>query len=495
MVEDKICVDGLEVTCIIGCGAPERVKPQKILVHLTLFLDTSLCGRTDALEHTVNYAALSKRVEAVCTNSQSFTLEHLCPLVARECLFGPASGDSVIARRVRVRIEKPEALKRARWPAVEIERTREFFLLEDARHSTLKPISGESSGFTPPSTDNSVLLCLGSNLGLRARNIRTALRLLAGSPLHETGLCIESSSERNSGTLPPGTWLRVEATSFLYETSPQYVTDQPPFLNAAALVSTNLSPHQLLAHIKKNVEGAMGRPLPGAPGYTRWGPRLIDVDIACWGGHVVDDGETLQIPHPRLAERDFALFPLVDIAPQYMHPVLNASLTQLLARIVSGGTGGGGSVRRVLAIPGFSSPQPVAKDTAGLREIFEGEERILPLGSKTYIMGILNVTPDSFSDGGDFYDGGEAVSGEKGDVLQKGVDRAIRMLAEGADIIDVGGQSTRPGELKLVFLHPPYLALFTCGARVALSPCLRSICITKILIGRCTNFERSGGVQ
>lgn len=61
----------------------------------------------------------------------------------------------------------------------------------------------------------------------------------------------------------------------------------------------------------------------------------------------------------------------------------------------------------------------------------------LPLGKRTYIMGILNVTPDSFSDGGKFLD------------LDKAVEHAKRMVAEGADIIDVGGESTRPGSQEI----------------------------------------------
>lgn len=431
---DQVIVEGLEVTCIIGCGAPERVSPQKILVHLTLYLDTSLCGRTDGLEHTVNYAALSKRVALVCTGSQSFTLEHLCPLVARECLFGPASGGGM-ARRVKVRIEKPEALKRAKWPAVEIVRTREFFLEEDARWGPPRAPGIPAPLPTPsPGTPTTALLCLGSNVGNRARNLRTALRLLAGAPL-------DGSSSSISSTLPTGTTLKVEATSFLYQTQPMYVTDQPPFLNAAALVSTTLTPHQLLQHIKEGVEGAMGRPTPGTSTYIKNGPRCIDVDIALWGGGVVvNDGEVLQIPHPRLGEREFALRPLADIAPHYLHPVLNVTMAQLLARLPGGGQGvedavSPSGIQRVLAFPGWVG----GGEGEERGNSWGGEEVILPLGSKTYIMGILNVTPDSFSDGGEYFGGEEGV--------KRAVDRAIQMVAEGVDIIDIGGQSTRPGEL------------------------------------------------
>ncbi|MFZ5942646.1 MAG: dihydropteroate synthase [Bacillota bacterium] len=70
-------------------------------------------------------------------------------------------------------------------------------------------------------------------------------------------------------------------------------------------------------------------------------------------------------------------------------------------------------------------------------EIRCGEKYTLKLGTKTYIMGILNITPDSFSDGGDFFSIDSAIS------------QARRMAAEGADIIDVGGESTRPGSTEI----------------------------------------------
>jgi dihydropteroate synthase/2-amino-4-hydroxy-6-hydroxymethyldihydropteridine diphosphokinase len=451
---DSVIIDGLEVTCIIGCGAPERVKPQRILVYITLFVDTSLCGRTDALEHTVNYAALCKRVAEVCTSAQSFTLEHLCALVARECLFGPASGGG-LAARARVRIEKPEALKRARWPAVEVERSREFFVAEDARWGPPPALPsapsagggggcGGGGGGAPAAA--TALLCLGSNVGARGRNLRAALRLLEGRP---------ADGGAGPSTLPPGRSLRVLATSALYETAPAYVAAQRAFLNAAARVETDMSPHELLAHIKANVEGAMGRPPAGAAGYVRHGPRVVDVDIALWGGGLeVSDGEVLTVPHPRLAERDFALAPLADVAPHELHPKLQATVAQLLARLPAAGGGASGRVERVLCFPARAAAGGERVLCFPARAAAGGEggedEAVLPLGRKTYVVGILNATPDSFSDGGEAWDGG---------AVEPAVAKARELLAAGADIIDVGGQSTRPGAwghpLSHIFFAPP----------------------------------------
>lgn len=73
-----------------------------------------------------------------------------------------------------------------------------------------------------------------------------------------------------------------------------------------------------------------------------------------------------------------------------------------------------------------------------MREWHIGDGRRLPIGSRTLIMGVLNVTPDSFSDGGEFFS------------LDKAIAHAEQMIADGADIIDVGGESTRPGDAAIV---------------------------------------------
>jgi 2-amino-4-hydroxy-6-hydroxymethyldihydropteridine diphosphokinase len=100
----------------------------------------------------------------------------------------------------------------------------------------------------------------------------------------------------------------VMAVSPLYETPPWGKTDQPAFLNAAILVATQLTPRALLDAILA-VEAGLGRRRN-----ERWGPRVIDIDILLYGGRRVDE-PGLRIPHPRLAERAFALRPLIDLLP------------------------------------------------------------------------------------------------------------------------------------------------------------------------------------
>ncbi|MFQ5408887.1 MAG: 2-amino-4-hydroxy-6-hydroxymethyldihydropteridine diphosphokinase [Anaerolineales bacterium] len=149
------------------------------------------------------------------------------------------------------------------------------------------------------------LLALGANLGDRAANLRAALE-----------------------ALPPHA--RVVQSSPVYETAPQYVTDQPRFLNMAAQVETELSPVDLLQRLK-SIEHALGRTAT-----RRYGPRVIDIDILFYADETVS-APTLQIPHPRIAERAFVLRPLADIAPDWVHPTSGQTVADMLADLPDDG--------------------------------------------------------------------------------------------------------------------------------------------------------------
>jgi 2-amino-4-hydroxy-6-hydroxymethyldihydropteridine diphosphokinase len=101
------------------------------------------------------------------------------------------------------------------------------------------------------------------------------------------------------------------ARSLVYRTPPWGKLDQPDFLNLAALVETTLPARALLA-LCLEVERGLGRERR-----ERWGPRLIDIDVLTYGDATIDEPD-LKVPHPRLAERAFALAPLAEIAPRLM---------------------------------------------------------------------------------------------------------------------------------------------------------------------------------
>ncbi|MEQ8204532.1 MAG: 2-amino-4-hydroxy-6-hydroxymethyldihydropteridine diphosphokinase [Woeseia sp.] len=119
---------------------------------------------------------------------------------------------------------------------------------------------------------------------------------------------------------------RLVLRSSLYRTSPVGPQDQPDFVNAVAAVLTHLAPLDLLAALQA-IENAQGRTRSG----ERWGPRTLDLDLLVYGNVPVAT-PTLTVPHPRIAERNFVLLPLSEIAPHLPIPGL-PSIPQLVQQV------------------------------------------------------------------------------------------------------------------------------------------------------------------
>ncbi|MBI5964976.1 MAG: 2-amino-4-hydroxy-6-hydroxymethyldihydropteridine diphosphokinase [Chloroflexi bacterium] len=144
-----------------------------------------------------------------------------------------------------------------------------------------------------------VYLALGSNMGNRLANLKAAI-----------------------SNLPPQ--MTVKVKSPVYETPPWGFKEQDAFLNQVLKVETGLAPEPLLRHLKR-LEVALGR----VPNFQN-GPRLIDIDILFFDSMIIET-PPLVVPHPRLHERAFVLVPLNDIAPEFVHPLLNKSISELLS--------------------------------------------------------------------------------------------------------------------------------------------------------------------
>jgi 2-amino-4-hydroxy-6-hydroxymethyldihydropteridine diphosphokinase/dihydropteroate synthase len=176
----------------------------------------------------------------------------------------------------------------------------------------------------------------------------------------------------------------VESPAMLPDDAP--VDWNRPFLNLVAHGRTESSPTEVLDGLKA-IERELGRVDRG-----RWAPRPIDLDLLLYGTEVVAT-ERLRVPHAGIAERAFVLSPLAALAPR-------------------------------LTLPGLGSRTVLEHARAGGHH--------LPLW-----MGIVNVTPDSFSDGGELADEAAAEA------------RAVQLVADGAELVDLGAESTRPGATPL----------------------------------------------
>jgi 2-amino-4-hydroxy-6-hydroxymethyldihydropteridine diphosphokinase len=141
---------------------------------------------------------------------------------------------------------------------------------------------------------------------------------------------VRLSFERAIALLCDGAAVRLVARSSDYRTSPWGVTDQPPFLNAAIAVATQLSPHDLFARAL-DAERKLGRDRAHE---LRWGPRTIDLDLLAYDDLVLHD-ERLTLPHPRLFERAFVLLPLAEIAPDRV--IAGIRVGDALARVETAG--------------------------------------------------------------------------------------------------------------------------------------------------------------
>ena len=121
----------------------------------------------------------------------------------------------------------------------------------------------------------------------------------------------------------------VTATSSFRTTTPVGYIDQPDFVNAAALLQTGLGPLELLRALLA-LERAMGR--DRAADVPAKGPRVIDLDLLLYANLILTDPELI-LPHPAMHQRRFVLEPLAEIAPQWVHPTLVQSMSQMLTEI------------------------------------------------------------------------------------------------------------------------------------------------------------------
>lgn len=154
-----------------------------------------------------------------------------------------------------------------------------------------------------PAQENIVYIGLGSNKGDRLGFLQKSLDLIA---------------------LIPNT--RIEKVSSVYLTRPFGITEQENFFNAAAKLTTGLTPLELFDQLKET-EIEAGR-LPA----EKWGPREIDIDLLFYGD-LIFSNDFISLPHKGIIYRDFVLQPLIEIEPELVYPEKNKKLSIILSEI------------------------------------------------------------------------------------------------------------------------------------------------------------------
>ncbi len=276
----KIFVKNLKLYGYHGVRELEKNDGQYFLFSIEVLIEDSDYSGRDKLENTLSYSDVIREVKRINKTEKYDLLETFSQVLANRIM--ELSG---LVRKVNIRIEKPSPPIDEKLDTVGVEYVLDKDGSRPIRTRKLKPGNTKKS---KTGDSNIIYLSLGSNMGNRKINLKKALKLLKGNP----GIDIENISS-------------------LYETEPMYVEDQKSFYNIVvrASIESTMGPFELLGSIKA-IEYGLGRRKVG----TRYGPRLIDIDILYFGDEIIKS-EILEIPHPKIIERKFVLLPLSEIAP------------------------------------------------------------------------------------------------------------------------------------------------------------------------------------
>lgn len=255
---DRIDINGLVVTTIVGALPHERELSQPVRIDLSLHVDLRDAGRTDELGDTANYGDVTQRVADAVRESKDVLLERLAERVAEVAVgFDRVEGVEVTVTKVR-----PPIPEQVETTAVRIQRRRADFDQQTR-------------------TSHTAIVALGSNLGDREHYLRLAVGHLG----------------------------EVVAMSQVFETDPMGPEGQGAYLNMVVVVRTWLDPYGFIRRCQHIEQQAMRQRV------VRWGPRTLDVDLLFYDDVVIDD-PALTVPHPSFAERRFVLAPLSEVAPE-----------------------------------------------------------------------------------------------------------------------------------------------------------------------------------
>lgn len=385
---DKVKIGNLSLDVIIGIFTFERFQKQPIELNIDIAID---------LEHNDVDPSIGTTIRDWVSNTNFKTVEALVMNVNK--LVHQMVPN---ARDVSVQVLKTNIIE---YTNVGVQCQRNFEAVKDMELVEFNKNDITVDTFQLPNLNKEttiqeqgshiVYLAFGSNLGHQLNNINQAIKELNH---HEN--------------------INVLQTSSLYKSKPMYYLDQGDFVNGCLKIETTLTPHELLKVLKSIEYESLQRIK-----HFDNGPRSIDLDILLYDSIILNTPD-LNIPHIRMIERNFVLFPLCDLLPPtFIHPVTAEPIHSHLEQL-----------------------QPLSKDVQESIELttlvpFDNTDTfkymefdLINNKTKTQLMSILNITPDSFSDGS-----------ESNMDIAVIMAKVAEMKANDVDVVDVGGCSTRPG--------------------------------------------------
>lgn len=268
---DKIHLKDVEIFANHGVFEEEKRLGQKFIFDIELELDLSVAGKTGDLNSSVHYGELVYEIEKIVSEKSYDLIETVGEKVCEHILLKYR-----IIKNAKVKVKKPWAPigRHLSYAAIEINR-----------------------GW------HEAYISIGSNIGDKEKNLIEAINNL----------------EDIKGII-------IDKVSSFIKTEPWGLKEQDEFLNGAIKIKTVLSPRELM-EVLLNIEKTMKRER-----IVKWGPRIIDLDIIFYDDLVTDD-EYITIPHPRMEDREFVLKPLLEIAPNKVHPLTKKRIFKMIEEL------------------------------------------------------------------------------------------------------------------------------------------------------------------
>lgn len=268
---DKIYLKDVEIFANHGVFEEEKRLGQKFIFDIELELDLSVAGKTGDLNSSVHYGELVYEIEKIVSEKSYDLIETVGEKVCEHILLKYR-----MIKNAKVKVKKPWAPigRHLSYAAIEINR-----------------------GW------HEAYISIGSNIGDKEKNLIEAINHL----------------EDIKGII-------IDKVSSFIKTEPWGLKEQDEFLNGAIKIKTILSPRELM-EVLLNIEKTMKRER-----IVKWGPRIIDLDIILYDDLVTDD-EYVTIPHPRMEEREFVLRPLLEIAPNKVHPLTKKRIFKMIEEL------------------------------------------------------------------------------------------------------------------------------------------------------------------